>query len=110
MVATIGAGPLPIPHKKLTTDKLKKAIEYCLSAEANDAAMKVSHEMKDECGARAVVASFHKRLSLESLRCDVEPGLPAVWFKQSEPKMKLSSYAADILVREMKIKTRDLQM
>ncbi len=50
MIHKAGAGPKPIPHKKLTVDKLRDAIKYAIGPEAKEAAKKMSQDIPNEVG------------------------------------------------------------
>lgn len=122
MVASSGAGPSPIPHPELTSDKLAAAIEFCKTEEAAMAARSVAEKMQVENGVEAAVSSFHRHLQPESLRCDLIPTLPAV-FQYTKSRtidlkraafdtkvVKLSGLAAETLAQAERIKETDLMM
>lgn len=48
MIAEAGAGPEPIPHKKLETDNLAEALTFCQSAKAQKAAQEMGRKMNEE--------------------------------------------------------------
>ena len=115
MVANSGAGPAPIPHSRLTAEGLAEAIEFCKTPEASEAAKAVAEKMQAENGVEAAVASFHRHLHVEDLRCDLIPTLPAVFeytksrkvnFKRAELEtkvVKLCGLAAETLEKAGKI-------
>jgi hypothetical protein len=112
MVAAAGAGPSPIPQKRLNSTNLAEAIRYCLTPEASNAAQKMAAEMRSENGVARAVASFHANLPLEKMRCDIMPHLAASWSlktKRGHEPVKLSKEAAEILVAESKLKWSDLK-
>ncbi|KAL4791293.1 hypothetical protein BDV19DRAFT_401486 [Aspergillus venezuelensis] len=111
MVASRGLGPLPIPHKTLNTENLTNAVRFCLQPEALAAAEKVAVEMSTESGVTAAVASFHRNLPVEKMRCHLISSAPAVWRykKGSNPPMYLSKMAAGILVDYLRIEQKHLQ-
>lgn len=126
MVASTGAGPAPIPHKRLTASKLAEAIQFCLSPGAATAAQAMAEQMQSEDGVKAAVASFHRHLLSNKLRCDLVPTLPAVYeysrsitdlvrtlsineFSRSRT-LKLSGSAAATLIKYGKIKASDLTL
>lgn len=122
MVASSGAGPSPIPHPELTSDKLAAAIEFCKTEEAATAAKSVAEKMQAENGVEAAVSSFHRHLQPESLRCDLIPTLPAV-FQYTKSRtidlkraafetkvVKLSGLAAETLAQAERINENDLTM
>lgn len=98
MCAAAGAGPTPIPQKELTADTLSEAIRYCLSEEAAIAATAIAQKMQNETGVEIAVQSFHQRLPLKSVACDLMPHLPATFhFKKGKNEIKLSSLAAELI-------------
>jgi hypothetical protein len=48
MIHQAGAGPKPIPHKKLTTHRLRDAIKYAVSPEAKEAAKKMALQIQND--------------------------------------------------------------
>lgn len=110
-VAVAGAGPAPIPHKKLNVENLSEAIRFCLTPEAVHAAKKISESMKQENGVEAAANCFHRQLSIEALRCDVIPKLPAVYEVRLKSKaIKVSATVAETLLKHDKITARQLQL
>lgn len=121
MVAKSGAGPQPLPHSGLNAEDLAAAIDFCKSPEVDAAAKAVAVKMQSENGVEAAVASFHRHLRPETLRCDLIPTLPAVFectkgttfhTKRAEPEtkvVKLSGLAAETLEKAGKIKLKGLR-
>lgn len=109
MVAAAGAGPRPIPQRKLNSQNLAEAIQVCLTEEAHDAAQRLAGRMKSESGVRRAVASFHANLPLSKMRCDVVPERPAAWVLKKGPNFGLSKAAAGILVQQSRLKWSDLK-
>ncbi|KAJ5801996.1 uncharacterized protein N7503_004446 [Penicillium pulvis] len=107
IVARAGAGPRPIPHKHLTADKLKDAIEMALKEETQVKAQAIAQKMKQENGVRDGVRSFHRQLNLRSLRCCVCPIHPAVWHLK-RTQLGFSAFAAAVLVEMGRLKPEDL--
>lgn len=104
MIAASGAGPIPIPQKKLNSDNLAEAIRYCLTPHASQAAYDISERMKMESGVQAAVASFHKNLPLERMSCDIFPDQPASWtYTKGKKPMKLSKLAAEAIMSKLSI-------
>jgi UDP:flavonoid glycosyltransferase YjiC (YdhE family) len=101
MVARAGAGPLPIPFKELTADKLAAAILEALKPETSERAKELGEKIREERGCESGAASFHAQLDGESLRCMVAPERVAVWrVKTNGPKqdsIRLSAFAAAVL-------------
>ncbi|KAJ5675180.1 Sterol 3-beta-glucosyltransferase UGT80B1 [Penicillium maclennaniae] len=107
IVATAGAGPVPIPHKRLTVENLSNAIEMALKDSTKEKAQAIAKKMKDESGVKEGVCSFHRQLNLRPLRCAVCPSRPAVWhLKHTE--VGLSAFAASTLVEMGKLDPESL--
>ncbi|TQW00255.1 glycosyltransferase family 28 N-terminal domain-containing protein [Cordyceps javanica] len=109
MVARAGAGPDPIPHRRLTTQKLAEAINFCLKPEsrarAEDFARKIAQERGDEMGAQL----FHQFLEVDRLRCTLAPSRPAVW-RVKRTQIRLSAFAACTLTNENLLDFDDLKL
>ncbi|KAJ3186146.1 hypothetical protein HK101_009712, partial [Irineochytrium annulatum] len=73
MIASIHAGPPPIPFKRLTADRLADAIHFCLLPETVESAHKASIQIQNENGVAEGARSFHRHLPLDAMRCDVDP-------------------------------------
>ncbi|KAG5462278.1 MAG: hypothetical protein BJ554DRAFT_5419 [Olpidium bornovanus] len=103
MIAGAGAGPEPIPHKKLSVENLCEALLFATSEQAIVAAGRLGEKMREENGAFAAARSFHRHLPTYHMRCDVDPTrLAAFYNPQSD--MKLSSVAAQVLISEGRIR------
>ncbi|KAL1740842.1 glycosyltransferase family 1 protein [Schizophyllum fasciatum] len=109
MIYKAGAGPEPIPHKKLTVERLADALTYAVSAPARGAAQRMARQIESEDGVRAGADSFYRHLPLLNMRCDLCPDRMAVWWS-TELCMKLSAYAAQILVDANEIKMDSLDL
>ncbi|RMZ09337.1 hypothetical protein D0862_03647 [Hortaea werneckii] len=108
MVASAGAGPLPIPHAILTSEGLAAAIEKCLEPETQEAARAVAKKMKQESGVLTAVDSFHRHLP-PGLKCDLSGPGPAAWqYKHGRKKLKISKSTASILSAQGMIDERKL--
>lgn len=107
IVAAAGAGPGPIPHKQLTVEKLKSAIEMALESSTREKAREIANKMQKESGVRDGVRSFHRHLDLKSLRCAICPDRPAVWHVK-HTKIGLSALAASVLVEMESLTPCDL--
>ncbi|KAI9371602.1 UDP-Glycosyltransferase/glycogen phosphorylase [Aspergillus egyptiacus] len=111
MVAATGAGPVPVPYKELTVEKLADGIRYCLSERAANAASAIAAKINAEIGVRGAVSSFHRSLPVERLECDLCPGQPAVWsFSKKGTTIKLSKIAAQVLIADGLIDKNSLTM
>ncbi len=107
IVARAGAGPQPIPFKKLTTEKLVSAINEALGAETKQKANSIGEQMRREKGAENAVNSFHRHLDVESLCCSICPARPAVWWLRHS-QIKLSTFAASVLLHTGHVRPRDV--
>ena len=99
IVAQAGAGPAPIPYKKLTSDRLASAINEALQPSVTEKAISLGASINQERGAESAVANFHAQLPLERMRCAVMPERIAVW-RVAKTKICLSAMAAAVLIRE----------
>ena len=110
-IAAAGAGPTPIPYKKLTASNLADAIKVCLSQEALTAVQRIAERMSTEHGVQGAVTSFHRNLPQDDVRCDIIPTLPAVYeYAKRNRHLKLCGPAAHTLIRSGKIKQGDLTL
>ncbi|KAF2686301.1 glycosyltransferase family 1 protein [Lentithecium fluviatile CBS 122367] len=110
MIAAAGAGPSPINHKLLTAMNLADGIKFCLQTSATSAAQEIATKMSTEEGVKEAAASFHANLPLETLPCQILQDRPAAFvYKKGHIKMRLSTLAAEILVKEGKVKQRSLK-
>jgi UDP:flavonoid glycosyltransferase YjiC (YdhE family) len=107
IVARAGAGPPPIPHKRLTADGLSGAIEFALRDSTLQKAQEIAKKMENESGVRDGVRSFHRQLDLRTLRCAICPSRPAVWHLK-HTNLGFSAFAAAVLVESGKLKPEDL--
>ncbi|KAE8155240.1 hypothetical protein BDV25DRAFT_134987 [Aspergillus avenaceus] len=97
IVARAGAGPQPVPYKQLTVEKLAEAINKALEPATREKAEEIGKGMRTEKGVQNAVCSFHQHMDLNSLRCDICPTRPAVWW-HIHSQAKLSPFAAAVLV------------
>ena len=74
MVHRGGAGPAPIPHKKLNVERLAKALEFCMTDDARAAAERMGEQIRAEDGVHEGVLSFYRHLPLFNMRSDDTPG------------------------------------
>lgn len=109
IIARSGAGPDPLPFKQLTTEKLTEAITKALDPSIKERAVEISEKMKTESGVCNAVQSFYRHLDLDTLRCSICPHLPAVW-KIRKSKIRLSAFAATILVQAGLLKPYDVEL
>jgi UDP:flavonoid glycosyltransferase YjiC (YdhE family) len=99
MVHKAGAGPAPIPFKKLTAENLANAIEFALQPPSIAKAKEMAQKIAKEDGTANGTQSFHNSLNYETLRCQVMPGRAAVW-RVKRSNITLSACAATVLADE----------
>ena len=99
MVARAGAGPLPIPSKQLTADKLANAITEALRPTTQERARELGARISSEKGTENGARSFHEKLDVDSLRCLISPSRAAVW-RVKRTTIRLSAFAATVLSNE----------
>ncbi|KAI1469484.1 glycosyltransferase family 1 protein [Daldinia caldariorum] len=99
MVSNAGAGPIPIPYKRLNAAALAGGIKFCLTDEALKVAEKISKDIELEGkGAQNAVKAFHQNLTLcgeNTMRCSILDERVAVW-SVKKTSIKLSALAAYI--------------
>ncbi|GAP85346.2 putative glycosyltransferase family 28 domain-containing protein [Rosellinia necatrix] len=109
MVARAGAGPDPIPYKRLTAEGLAEAIIIALRPETQEKAKILGQKIREEQGADIGAQSFHRHLNVDALRCAVAPSRVAVW-RVRRSKTHLSALAAATLVNSGCIRYSDLKL
>jgi sterol 3beta-glucosyltransferase len=57
MIYKAGAGPEPIPHKKLNVNNLRDAIKFAISPSAKVAAQRMAEQIESEVGLHRTVLS-----------------------------------------------------
>jgi len=102
IVARAGAGPSPIPHKRLNTQNLSDAIRKALETSTIDRAQAIAMKMHEESGVRHGVHSFHRNLDPVRSRCSIVSNQPAAWHLK-HTDINLSAFAATVLVKSGKI-------
>jgi len=109
MVARAGAGPLPIPYKQLTADKLAAALSEALKPETLAKAKELGARIKEEKGNEVGAKSFHDMLGVDNLRCSLAPNRTAVW-RIKRTQTRLSAFAANVLANEGLLDFADLKL
>ncbi|KAI6359918.1 hypothetical protein MCOR25_006907 [Pyricularia grisea] len=113
MLERCGAGPEPVPYKRLTAEKLAEGIKYCLSDEAKQAATEIARDIEKEGdGAENACKSFHKHLTLQgthSMRCCVLEDRVAIWHLK-HTNIRLSAIAAEVLASKNALSWRKLKL
>ncbi|KAF5363232.1 hypothetical protein D9758_008389 [Tetrapyrgos nigripes] len=109
MIHRAGAGPAPIPHKKLTVENLTQALKFAVGASAKEAARRMAEQIHDEDGVTKGIESFYRHLPLKNMRCDLDPARVAVWWS-TDYCLKLSAFAAQTLIDAKEIDLRSLDL
>ena len=109
MVARAGAGPLPIPYKQLTAEKLAAALAEALKPETLAKAKELGGKIKEEKGNEIGAKSFHDMLDVDHLRCSLAPNRVAVW-RVKRTQTRLSAFAANVLANEGLLDFADLKL
>ncbi|KAL9087941.1 MAG: hypothetical protein Q9159_003383 [Coniocarpon cinnabarinum] len=109
MVHKAGAGPMPIPNKKLTADALATAITEALTPSCVEKAKELSARISKEQGSETGAEYFHNELKVDRLRCQLSPNRAAVW-RIRRTNFRLSAFAATVLAHERLIDFADLKL
>ncbi|KAI1206932.1 uncharacterized protein F4807DRAFT_463333 [Annulohypoxylon truncatum] len=109
MIARAGAGPAPIPYKKITAETLAESITFALRPEVQAAARELAAAISEEDGASGTARDIQERLDSEGLRCDICPTRLAIW-RHKKTDAHLSSFAAYFLVSKGVIKPSQLAL
>ncbi|KAK0733941.1 hypothetical protein B0T26DRAFT_635829 [Lasiosphaeria miniovina] len=109
MIAKAGAGPDPIPYKKLTAENLAAAISEALKPETQALARELGAKICEEKGADVGGKSFHEFLDTDNLRCTLAPSRAAAW-RVRRTQLKLSTLAGEVLVKKGYLKYSDLKL
>lgn len=109
MIARAGAGPLPIPYKELTAEKLAGAIKQALQPDMLQQAGVMAERMRQETGVETGAESFESRVQKVDFRCDFFPDRHAS-LQLRNSKLKISGFAAAILIHSGKLRRKDLRM
>ncbi|KAF2155263.1 glycosyltransferase family 1 protein [Myriangium duriaei CBS 260.36] len=109
MVAKAGAGPVPIPYKKLDADQLAESIKTALQPSTLERAKELAESIANENGCQTGAQSFHQQLHVDDMRCSLAPHKVAVW-RLKRTKVRLSALAATVLGNEGYIDFKDLKL
>ncbi|KAF4445524.1 glycosyltransferase family 1 protein [Fusarium austroafricanum] len=110
-VASAGAGPSPIPYKKLEADNLNTGIKFCLRQETIDVAKRIAEQIRIERGVDAAMESFHQHLPQEIIKCGLLSDRPAVWsYPSAKQPIQPSAATTEVLIRNEMIKLRKLEL
>ncbi|XDG08853.1 hypothetical protein ABKA04_008468 [Annulohypoxylon sp. FPYF3050] len=109
MVARGGAGPDPIPYKKLTAAGLAEAIRIATKPETQARARELGEKIREEKGTDVGAQCFHTHLNVDRLRCALAPSRVAVW-RLRRTQVHLSALAAATLVNNGYLRYSDLKL
>lgn len=109
MIARAGAGPEPIPHKKLTAENLSAAILEALKPTSLDRAAELAEKISHERGCDVGAQSFHQNLKIDDLRCVLAPSRIGVW-RVKRTTVRLSAMAVTALVEAGELQMTDLKL
>ncbi|KAI1761282.1 glycosyltransferase family 1 protein [Hypoxylon sp. FL1150] len=109
MVARAGAGPDPIPYKKLTAAGLAESIRMATKPETQERARELGEKIREEKGTDVGAQCFHKHLNVDRLRCALAPSRVAVW-RLRRTQVHLSALAAATLVKNGYLRYSDLKL
>lgn len=109
MVYKAGAGPEPIPYKKLTAERLAKNIKIVLQPDVQERAHELSEKIKGEEGPKNAAQSFHDMPQMRNVGCFLCPDRVAVW-RVRRTNIQLSSLAVGVLITRGKLKPEQLKL
>jgi len=97
MIYKAGAGPEPVPFKKMTEDTLYNSITTALDPEIQINVQKMSERISHEKGAEGAASAFQSQLNIDAMRCLLCPDRVASW-RIKNSGIKLSNLSAAVLV------------
>lgn len=109
MIFRAGAGPEPVPFKKMTADILAESITRALQPDIQSAVKEMSEKIAGENGAADAASSFHQSLNYDSMRCLLSPEHVAVW-RVKKTNLRLSGLAAATLIDHGQMVLSDLKL
>ena len=109
MISKSGAGPAPIPGKRLNVDDLIEAFKIAHEPGTRAAANKLRIAFQHENGCEAAVRSFHSHLPLSKMYSDLEPSFSAC-FRLHDYNLQISRPVAQVLVAAQAIDESQLTL
>ena len=109
MIARAGAGPLPVPYKRLSAEILAASITEALKPTVQEQAAILASSIEQEKGTESGAVFFHSQLNIDSLRCSLAPNRVAVW-RVRRTEVRLSALAATVLRNEGLLNFGDLKL
>ncbi|MCJ1444108.1 MAG: hypothetical protein MMC23_004608 [Stictis urceolatum] len=109
MVFRAGAGPRPVPFKKLTADSLAACLETALRPESLEKARILGKKVEHEDGAAIGAQQFQDCLDVDSLRCFILPDRVAIW-RIKHTAVQLSGLAGSVLITSGTLARKNLEL
>jgi hypothetical protein len=111
MIARAGAGPEPVPFKKMTAQSLASSITAALKPDIQAGAQRMSENIAREDGAKETAHGLQNRLIEEERlhQCDVCPERLATW-KHKKTGRRLSGFAVFCLVDKRLIQPHEVKL
>lgn len=109
MIHRAGAGPEPVPFKKMTEESLAHSITTALAPDVQTAVKNMSEQIAQENGAADAAKSFHQAVNLDTMRCLMRPDQVAVW-RVKGTNIRLGILAASILLDAQIIRLPNLKL
>lgn len=109
MIAKAGAGPKPVPFKKMTPETLAESIKFALRPEVDRAVKDMATRIAEEDGAVETVRDFMQALKVDEMRCHICPERLAVWHERTSG-VHLSGLAACVLAEQKLIHPKQLRL
>jgi hypothetical protein len=97
MIHKAGAGPEPVPFKKMTEESLAHSITTALGPDIQTAVKVMAETIAGEHGNEDAAANFHHSLNVETMRCLLMPERVAIW-RVKGTNLRLSNLAASTLL------------
>lgn len=111
VVANAGAGPQPLPYKRLTANDLADAIIIALDSTVVTNASLLATRLNAEQGDKTAAHSFHHALPLDVMACSMDDQRAAVWqFRRRGSGVRLSSLAVTVLRKEGLLDFNELEL
>lgn len=109
MIAKAGAGPIPVPFKKMTPESLAASITFALNEDVVIAVRKMAAQIAEEDGVKDTVLDMEHALNVDEMRCQICPERLAVW-RDKSTGTHLSGMAAATLAEQKFIHPKDLRL
>ncbi|GKT43551.1 sterol 3-beta-glucosyltransferase UGT80B1 [Colletotrichum spaethianum] len=109
MIARAGAGPAPVPFKKMTADTLASSITFALKPDVQVAVQQMAQRIAEEDGAGDTAKDIQERLTLDAMRCDICPEKLANW-RHRKTGAHLSNFAVGCLVDKGYMRPHDFKI